>query len=106
MAIQTYNLGPVTAYGDAVAGGYTGTQAEWQELMANYAVVGQQATQSATEASNSANTALEAQARAEEAAERLVLDTTLTQAGQAADAKATGDAINALLARISALEGN
>ena len=96
MAIQTYNLGPVTAYGDAVAGGYTGTQAEWQELMANYAVVGQQATQSATEASNSANTALEAQARAEEAAERLVLDTTLTQSGKAADAKAVGDELNTI----------
>lgn len=103
MAIQTYNLGPVTAYGDAKAGGYTGTLAEWQALMANYATVSQQAAQSAqtastkaTEASNSAETALNAQARAEQAAESLVLDTTLTQSGKAADAKAVGDELSTI----------
>lgn len=76
MAMQTYNLGPVTAYGDARAGGYAGTLAEWQALMANYAIVGQQATQSAQiastkalEALNSANNALEAQTGAETAAQ-------------------------------------
>ena len=57
MAIQTYNLGIVTAYGDAKAGGYTGTLAEWQELMASYATVGQQAAQSASDAQASAELA-------------------------------------------------
>ena len=57
MAIQTYNLGTVTAYGDARAGGYTGTLAEWQALMANYAVVGQQAAQSAQTATTKASEA-------------------------------------------------
>lgn len=36
MAIVTTNLGTITAYGDAVAAGYTGTKAEWQELMASF----------------------------------------------------------------------
>ena len=43
MAVVTTNLGTVTAYGDAVAAGYTGTKEEWQALMASYATVGQQA---------------------------------------------------------------
>ena len=43
MAVTTTNLGVITAYGDAVAAGYTGTKAEWQALMASYATVGQQA---------------------------------------------------------------
>lgn len=37
MAVVTTNLGTVTAYGDAVAAGYTGTKEEWQALMADYA---------------------------------------------------------------------
>lgn len=112
MAIQTYNLGPVTAYGDARAGGYTGTLAEWQSLMANYATVSQQAAQSAqtastkaTEASNSAEIALDAQARAEQAAESLVIDTTLTQSGKAADAKATGDEISQIKEDLTNITG-
>lgn len=36
MAIVTTNLGTITAYGDAVAAGYTGTKAEWQELLASF----------------------------------------------------------------------
>lgn len=39
MAIVTTNLGVITAYGDAVAAGYTGTKAQWQALMASYAEV-------------------------------------------------------------------
>lgn len=39
MAITTTNLGVITAYGDAVAAGYTGTKAQWQALMASYATV-------------------------------------------------------------------
>lgn len=37
MATVTTNLGVVTAYGDALAGGYTGTKAEFQTAMNNYA---------------------------------------------------------------------
>ena len=51
MAVVTTNLGVITAYGDAVAAGYTGTKAQWQALMANYATVGQQAAQDAQTAS-------------------------------------------------------
>lgn len=57
MAVVTTNLGTVTAYGDAVAAGYTGTKAQWQALMADYATVGQQAAQSAQTASTAATTA-------------------------------------------------
>lgn len=110
MAIQTYNLGTVTAYGDAKAGGYTGTLAEWQALMANYAVVGQQAAQNAqiatTKASEAnasadlaeiAKTAAEtAQQQAETAAASITVDNTLSIQGKAADAKATGDEISEL----------
>ena len=37
MAIQSINLGAVTAYADAVAAGYTGTHAEFQEALVNSA---------------------------------------------------------------------
>lgn len=37
MAIQSINLGAVTAYADAVAAGYTGTHEEFQEALANSA---------------------------------------------------------------------
>lgn len=37
MAVQTYNLGVVTAYGEARAGGYTGTKEEFREGLANVA---------------------------------------------------------------------
>ena len=111
MAVVTTNLGVGTAYGDAVAAGYTGTKEQWQALMANYATVGQQAAQSAQTASTAASTATtaaqtattkasEASASAtaaQEAAESINSpDTTLTQSGKAADAKATGDAIDSL----------
>lgn len=45
MAVVTTNLGIITAYGDAVAAGYTGSKAQWQALMASYGeVVPQMAT--------------------------------------------------------------
>lgn len=117
MAVVTTNLGTVTAYGDAVAAGYTGTKAQWQALMADYATVGTQAAQSAQTASTAATTATTAAqtatAKASEAsasataAEQAAAsietpDTTLTQSGKAADAKATGDAINTLYVTDSA----
>ena len=104
MAVVTTNLGVITAYGDAVAAGYTGTKAEWQALMANYATVGQQAAQDAQTASQAAQTATtkageasQSATRAKNAAASITTpDATLTQAGVAADAKATGDEISDL----------
>jgi len=54
------------------------------------------ATAKAGEAATSATTAVEAAQRAEDAAATLVIDDTLTHAGQAADAKKTGDEIGDL----------
>lgn len=54
------------------------------------------ATAKAGEAATSATTAVEAAQRAEGAAATLVIDDTLTHAGQAADAKKTGDEIGEL----------
>ena len=104
MAVVTTNLGTITAYGDAVAAGYTGTKAQWQALMANYATVGQQAAQDAQTASQAAQTATtkageasqSATSAAASAASITTPDATLTQAGVAADAKATGDEISDL----------
>ena len=111
MAVVTTNLGTVTAYGDAVAAGYTGTKAQWQALMANYATVGQQAAQDAQAASQAAQTATtkageasQSATRAEQAASSITTpDATLTQAGVAADAKATGDEISELKSGFTAL---
>lgn len=112
MAVVTTNLGTITAYGDAVAAGYTGTKAQWQALMANYATVGQQAAQDAQTASQAAQTATtkageasqSATAAAASAASITTPDATLTQAGVAADAKATGDEISDLKEDLSHLD--
>ena len=109
MAVVTTNLGTITAYGDAVAAGYTGTKAEWQALMANYATVGQQTAQDAQTAYQAAQTATtkageasQSATRAETAAASITTpDATLTQAGVAADAKATGDEISELKSGLS-----
>lgn len=101
MAVVTTNLGPVTAYGDAVRGGYTGTKEQWEALMADYGTIGTQAQQDAQTASTAAQTATtkasEASASATQAQQAAASvstpDTTLTQSGKAADAKATGDAV-------------
>ena len=67
MAVVTTNLGVITAYGDAVAAGYTGTKAEWQALMASYATVAQEAQDSADDAAQSATDANTAKIDAETA---------------------------------------
>ena len=79
------NLGHATAYGYAKSKGYSGTEDEFAELMADYASVGQSAAQSAAEAAESART--------------LQIDESLTKPGQAAAADKTGavrDAFEAL----------
>ena len=55
----------------------------------------------AAEATQAAEDASDAADRAEAAAETLEIDNTLTQQGQAADAKATGDAVNELSSAIT-----
>lgn len=45
--IGQVDIGAITAYADAVNGGYTGTKQEWEALMASYATVAQQAAASA-----------------------------------------------------------
>ena len=65
MAVTTTNLGVITAYGDAVAAGYTGTKAEWQALMASYATVAEDANEAKDDAVSAKNTAV---AKATEAA--------------------------------------
>lgn len=64
--MSDFNLGTVTAYGYAKDKGYTGTEAEFAELMASYADVAEQAAESATQAAASATTAT---AKASEAAQ-------------------------------------
>ena len=58
MAVTTTNLGVITAYGDAVAAGYTGTKAEWQALMASYATVAEEANDAKDDAVAAKNTAV------------------------------------------------
>ena len=54
MSVIQKDLGAATAYGYAVEKGYTGTEAEFAELMADYAAVGQRAEDAANGASASA----------------------------------------------------
>ena len=118
MAVVTTNLGTVTAYGDAVAAGYTGTKEQWQALMADYATVGTKAAQDAQTASTAAqnastaaqtattkaNDASQSAQTAQEYAEAIgTPDTTLTIAGKAADAKSTGDEISELKSGLDAI---
>ena len=76
------DLGAASAYGYAVEQGYEGTEEQYAVLMASYASVAEDAEAAAE--------------RAETAAQTLVVDDTLTQTGQPADAKKTGDEITDL----------
>lgn len=59
MSVEVENkyIGHATAYAYAKSKGYTGTEEEFAELMADYASVGQAAAQSAQQAAQSAQTA-------------------------------------------------
>lgn len=63
------NLGHATAYGYAKSKGYSGTEDEFAELMADYASVGQSAAQSAEQAAASATSASGSAATASQAAQ-------------------------------------
>lgn len=52
--VNDKDLGRATAYAYAVSKGYTGTEEEFAQLMANYATVGQTATEAAEQAASSA----------------------------------------------------
>lgn len=61
------NLGHATAYGYAKSKGYTGTEEEFAELMADYASVGEAAAESAAEAAESASDAADSASDADTA---------------------------------------
>lgn len=63
------NLGHATAYGYAKSKGYSGTEDEFAELMADYASVGQSAAQSAEQAAASATSASASAQTASQAAQ-------------------------------------
>ena len=65
------NLGHATAYGYAKSKGYTGTEEEFAQLMANYAVIGQTATQAAQTATTKASEAAASAASAAQSAEEM-----------------------------------
>ena len=80
----TQDLGIATAYGYAKSKGYTGTEAEFAELMASYAEVGQTAVDAAETATTKAN---EASASATTA--RTAANTATTKAGEASQSAST-----------------
>lgn len=57
MAVISKDLGPVSAYAVAVANGFTGTEAEWEQYIANASTAAQSAAGSATAAASSASAA-------------------------------------------------
>jgi len=86
MAIEQVlkDLGAATAYAYAVEKGYTGTEAEFAELMASYASVAQSAAASATAAAGSATSAASSASTASTAA-----STATTKASQASASAST-----------------
>ena len=66
----------------------------WEEVINSAAASATAAAESASDASDSAAAALASEQAAAESARTLTIDPTLTQPGQAAEAKATGDAID------------
>lgn len=107
MAVILKDLGPVSAYAVAVAHGYTGTEAEWEQLIADSAnnaqtavssaasahLSAEQAAQNATLAIDAKDEALNAQTAAEASAS--AAETSEAQAaiyaGQAASAKTAAE---------------
>ena len=91
MSTVVKDLGAATAYGYAVEKGYTGTEAEFAELMADYATVGQTAVTAAqtatTKASEAATSATTATTKASEAT--TAAQTATTKAGEASTSAST-----------------
>ena len=88
MSTVVKDLGAVSAYAYAVEKGYTGTEAEFAELMADYAEVGQRAETAKTDAQTAktqAETARDNAVTAKKAAE--------TAQGKAEDAQAAAESV-------------
>ena len=95
------NLGHATAYGYAKSKGYSGTEDEFAQLMADYASVGQSAAQSAEQAAASATSASGSAATASQAAQTATskaseavtaADTATTKASEASQSASTASA--------------
>lgn len=78
----TKDLGAVSAYAYAVEKGYTGTEAEYAELMASYATVAQQASQSAQTAIEKAQQASASATSASQSADTASASATSAQTAQ------------------------
>ena len=90
MATIIKDLGPVSAYAYAVTQGYTGTEEEFAELMADYADVGQRAEDAAESALNSKTAAqTAAQTATSKAAEASTSATSASGSASAASASAS-----------------
>ena len=92
MATIVKDLGIATAYGYAKSKGYTGTEEEFAELIASYATVAEEASQSAEDARTAQEAAETARSYAEEARDAAV---TARTGAEAANADAHEDADNA-----------
>lgn len=79
MSVEVENqyIGHATAYAYAKSKGYTGTEEEFAELMADYASVGQAAAQSAQHAAQSAQQAAQS-AQTAESAKQEILSATIS----------------------------
>lgn len=100
MAVVTTNLGVVTAYGDAVEGGYTGTKEQWQALMADYGTIGTQAQADAQTASTAAQTATTKASEASASATQAVNAKTAAETAQEA-AEDAAESVSASAAQIA-----
>lgn len=89
-----------TAANQAIAASQSATAAAGSATAAGASATAAQTAQTAAETAQTA--AEDAQAAAEAAAQTLVIDPTLTQPNQAAEAKATGDAIDAVNVQLGA----
>lgn len=92
MSTITKDLGAVTAYAYAKEKGYTGTEAEFAELMASYATVAEQASQSAQTATEKAQ---QASASATSASQSAYTASASAQTAQTAQQTATAKASEA-----------
>lgn len=99
------NLGTVTAYGYAKSKGYTGTEEEFAELMADYAIVGEQAAASAQEAAASAQEAQDAKDEAEAAASSAQASGSAAASSASAAASAAQEAAGSASAASAAQQG-
>lgn len=103
----TKDLGAVSAYAYAVEKGYTGTEEEYAELMASYATVAEQASQSAQTATEKAQQASASATSASQSASTASASATSAQASaQTATAKASEAQQSATTATTKAQEAS